>query len=142
MIQPTLLIGKVYAVEVPEETLKAEIIDKESMPLVLMCYVKDEEGWFKPGVPVPKIIPAGNWQLIGNLKEITEEHAAQIVERDRGGFTGRIEGYKDYIQIGCDIEPYSKAIFSLNSLLVSKGLDLINKNYVLLKNVGDENVDK
>jgi hypothetical protein len=123
---PTLLINNVYAVEVPDNTIKAELINKESWPLCLMCYVEDEEGWFKPGVPVPVVITPGSWQLIGTVREMTEDVAKGIVEEVR--IRGHIR-YEDYTR---DFMWQETAADSLTSLLASKGLDT-NKNWALVR---------
>lgn len=77
-----------------------------------------------------------DYEIICDMKEVTEAQAAAIVERERGGFAGDVEGYKEYFKPGdwsMDHEPFKSAIKSLQSLLRSKGL--AEGNYLIIKKV-------
>lgn len=76
-------------------------------------------------------LPPGNWKIVCTSKEVTEEQAKQIVEQQMGGGM-----FKDY-QMRGSIAQYGtymiqSALYSLRSLLTSKGCDL-KLNYLILK---------
>lgn len=134
----THLTNNIYAVEMPEGTVSAEIYDKESLPLAIMAYVKDPNGMFKPGIPVPIYpIPPGSYTLLFLSKEGTDDDWRKIIKSFVyvDNETGRgIYYYKDYE----DIQQIVGADFSLDtptesghSLLRSKGLD-VNNNYAII----------
>lgn len=80
-------------------------------------------------------IGPGSYSILFTTLSCTEEQAASVVERDRGGFFGNVEGYKEYFKEGewaMDNEPFGTARASLESLLRSKFLDPA-KNYLLIK---------
>lgn len=82
-------------------------------------------------------LPRGSYEALFTTNNCTEEQAAAIVERERGGFAGDVEGYKEYFKPGdwsMDHEPFKSAIKSLQSLLKSKGLS--KGNYLIIKKVG------
>lgn len=125
----TQITENVYAVEVPDNTVRAEIYEKESLPVAVMVYIEDKHKLFKPGIPFPIPLPPGSWQFICTTKEATWLQAAGMVEHYRGGFVNYESNSVP------KVAAYSTPFLSLNSLLASKGLDT-NKNYCLLKKVG------
>lgn len=70
-------------------------------------------------------IPYGNWQLIGSLDSITEEQAAMVVEEKiviENAF--KKPRYMDYVNR--PLYSFDTAIESLQSLIKSAGIDLVN----------------
>lgn len=119
MTQPTHLIGSTYGLPIPE--------DAHGIDINKYANGSELNYWLISGDKETLIVidlPPGNWQLICTTKEVTEEQAKGIVEREEGEF-------KDY---ECDEAVYMYAANSLRSLLTSKGLDP-NKNYLLIKKV-------
>ena len=136
MTQPILLTGQVYAVEVPEGATGFNINkygNGSELNYWLIAGAKD--------TLIVIDLPAGNWQLIGTTKEVTNGIAMGLVESHYyreasynpilGHYqtSGSSTMFKDYIhgRFTCD-----NPVDSLRSLLKSKGLDE-NKNYVLIK---------
>ena len=78
MITLSIPTGKLLVI--PEETLPEDIVaidkevtDKESLPLCLIVYQKDPNGFFKPGLPLPIYpLPPGSWSLLGKASELTD----------------------------------------------------------------------
>jgi hypothetical protein len=119
---PTLLINNVYAGEVPEGATGFEI-DNPLSPGDLVYY-KGEPCIYN----FRKItLPPGSWQLIGTVREMTEDVAKGIVEE-------LPVGNRWYNYNGDRPVWWHTAKESLRSLLASKGLDT-NKNWVLVRKV-------
>lgn len=75
-------------------------------------------------------LPPGDWQIVCTSKGVTRMQAREIVERTHeGGFGRSSEEYRHYKNNGVCFDP----LYSLNTLLTSKGCDL-NKNWLILKN--------
>lgn len=66
-------------VEVPEDSVEFEIYDKESLPLAVMCYVKDPQGYFFPGIPNPVYpTPPGNYTIVGLAKDLSPDEYEEM----------------------------------------------------------------
>jgi len=78
---------------------------------------------------IVKDLPPGTWEIVCTSKEATKKQAKQIVEMTHpGGFGRSAEEYKNYTSSGICFCP----VYSLETLLTSKGCDLKN-NYLILK---------
>lgn len=138
MTQPIQLIAEIYAVEAPEHLLQQEYLFERSIFRMLKGSKGDDElvivgimkrcgsGFDKVIVKLPE---PGNWQLICTTKECTEEIAKSIVDAHGKHF-------RDYSRdfYGIPLTVFT-APESLETLLTSKGLDPVNKNYIILKKV-------
>jgi hypothetical protein len=123
MTQPIHLIGDTYTVEVPEGAT-----DIGFRFDCLTCIMPDRPGRYKWLTDIEQWMEkqGGEWEVIGTVKECTEEQAHQIVESVTTPDERPV--YRDY-----EFSTWMKtAVGSLRALLTSKGLDS-NKNYVLLK---------
>jgi hypothetical protein len=135
---PTLLINNVYAGEVPEGAENFRVM-KFSQPETLSydySIVKGDR--CTSGLIAMIDLPPGSWQLIGTVREMTEDVAKGIVGSSEWYFPARHTRYIDYNH------PYDRenkqrwsegfvtAKESLLSLVASKGLDT-NKNWVLVR---------
>lgn len=125
MTQPILLTGQVYASQLPDDATKIKI---DGQKLI----------WFLGNHPVydVRVLPSGNWQLIGTTKEVTEEVAEQIVQViSNGKISGRPQ-YRRYDRDPVKDTPARSWTrdprHSFETLLTSNGLDN-TKNYVLIK---------
>jgi hypothetical protein len=83
MTQPTQLTGSYWAVEVPEGAFTWDIVKVDGKHYLAG---DDDHGNMEIGT---RPLPPGSWTLIGHVKDIPEDLAATIVERQG-------EGYKDY----------------------------------------------
>lgn len=113
----TELLPNIFAVEVPKSRLFHFQIDcNNEEPEDLFCTVSMIAKGNGPHRFVE--LPYGSYEIMFTTKYCTEEQAASIVERDRGGFAGDVEGYKEYFKPGdwsMDHEPFKSAIKSLQS---------------------------
>lgn len=77
------------------------------------------------------ILSISNRQLkiIAYLDEISEEQAREVVEQ----YEHCVSKYKNYLHKLGDIMYFNTPIESLHSLLKSKGVDIINGDWLLLK---------
>jgi len=114
MIQLTDKPKEIWAVEVPEGA--GVKIQPDSVGAFQIVKITGSNEW------IP--LPYGTWRYICTSKEIDEGCAEEIVDKS----VSLNIWYKDYVNGGS----YWKAIESLNSLLVSKGLN-VNKNYALIE---------
>lgn len=118
----------ITVIDLPEDVVSCEVYDKESLPVALIIYREDPNGFFKPGLPEPHHLPPGNYKLICLGNQATEEEAREVVEqhRDYLGF----DGYKNYSKEFTALEEnYETAKRSLLSLITSNGW----KNPVFLR---------
>ena len=114
----------ILVVEVPEDTVHAEMFDKESSPLAVLIYRKDPQGLFNPGIPQPIWpIPEGKWEVLGKASSITEQQAKGLVE---GYGNGMYYDYRLPFMFGRKDTP----IESFSSWLTANGID---KDSVILK---------
>jgi len=126
MIQPIQLTDQVYSVEVPEGSLGHQVVQITPDKTVLHFYIQG--GYLENKSEIIQL-PAGNWQLICPIKEITRSQAGELVQWFE--LAGE-RGYRDYA-IADDLRyPFRDPVSSWRSLLKAKGLDP-NKNYVLIK---------
>lgn len=131
----TQLTENVFSVEVPSMAFGLMVNnyanESELMYMLSMEDIADDDNTEE--TLITKKLPPGSWQLLCTTREVTEEQAKGIVEYD-----SFIDGYKDYDTDNFHHDtPFINALDSLNSLITSKGLDT-NKNYCLLKRLGDD----
>jgi len=99
-----------YLVKVSKDVLPdyLEIYDKESMPLGLMHFVPDPQGFFtKPGYPCIIALPLKEYEIIGKLHEKSPiellKYAQNLPDYDKhsfiilkvGPYAERVEGLAD-----------------------------------------------
>lgn len=112
----TEILPNIFAVEVSHIATNFEIRGSELRPQVRYEY-------FNKIRYIP--LPALAYEILFDTKNVTEEQAALVVERDPV-----YEAYKEYEKDGPWVN--EKAFNSLQSLLRSKGLDP-SKNYLLIR---------
>ena len=110
----------ITVIDLPEDVVSCEVYDKESLPVALIIYREDPNGFFKPGLPEPYPLPPGNYKLICLGLQATEEEAREIVDRYGNGL---------YMCYTSPARSYRKATASLRSLITSNGW----KNPVFLR---------
>lgn len=78
----------------------------------------------KDGTSVKELLPPGQWEFLSLLKDVTEEQAARIVDREDG-----YDAYKEYYKDGNFVN--IKAIHSLSSLMMDNNIDS-SKSWAIL----------
>lgn len=132
----TELLDNIFAIEIPDNAYNFSFIEiTKDRKAVQWIYHSGNGLTFAPETG-SYILPPGSYEILFAMKEVSEDQAASIVELDRGGFAGNVEGYKEYLKPGdwpMDHEPFASAIKSLQSLLKSKGLTA--GNYLIVKKI-------
>jgi len=121
----TNLREQYWAVEVPEGTKNFRI--GKSARLKRRIFYDTDLNFFAIGQRI--VLPPGTWSIVCTSKEVTCDHAHEIVERDG-------EGFKDYSQGFHHDIPFPDPVQSFETLLTSKGCDR-DKNYLIIKKMSD-----
>lgn len=118
-----------WALEVPDIAYSFEICKDECDDDVIAF---KSNSWLKENEYEIMNLPPGTWQIVCTSKEATDEIAKSIVVQYGDFFTDYEMTEQDYKEQ--DVNWFRSALYSLHSLLTSKGCDL-NKNYLILKKV-------
>jgi hypothetical protein len=117
---PINLLPDVLAVEVP---LNAEQFETSVQDDGIPCVTYFSHDNIDPTVVC---LPPGSYEIIGTVKDCSEEQAKLMVQSMNPFITGKV--YKDYQTGYFEI---TTALESLSSLLKSKGL--VGTNYLLIR---------
>jgi hypothetical protein len=112
-----ILQGKAHVVELPEGAYSIRL--SKDAPLFRLDYRIDVLTTKRISRPICVWLPAGNWQIVGRLSEVTESEAAGMVDSDdQYGVTM----YRNYKTTGMPyFDEQITAIQSLESAIVAGG---------------------